>query len=198
MRLACHVGYLSAPQWICMYSSPPLSFLEKRRGGKEKKRKKREWVMIFIVQVVSHIGVVSVALRLCSCTLSQKIQRANVCVPWLIHMCAMTYSHVCHDMAHSYVCHALYDSFICVPWLIHMCAMTHSYVCHDSFICVPCVILLILMCAMTQSRVWHDSSILGICRIQMWDMTSSFERHVVKILIVFLLRVFPSFFFLVL
>jgi len=44
---------------------------------------------------------------------------AFICVPWLIHMCAMTHSYVCHD------------SFIyafCVPWLIHMCAMTDSYV----------------------------------------------------------------------
>jgi len=56
------------------------------------------------------------------------------CVPWLIHMCAMTHSHVCHD------------SFTCVPWLIHMCAMTHSHMCHDSSMCVPC---LIHMCAMT-------------------------------------------------
>jgi len=64
------------------------------------------------------------------------------CVPWLIHMCAMTHSHVCHD------------SFTCVPWLIHMCAMTHSHVCHASFTCVPC---LIHMCAMTYSHVCHDS-----------------------------------------
>jgi len=71
-----------------------------------------------------------------------------VCVPWLILMCAMTHSYVCHDSMmqavavarlqlpwYSYLCH---DSFICVSWLIHMCAVTHSYVsvthsyvCHD-------------------------------------------------------------------
>jgi len=39
-----------------------------------------------------------------------------ICVPWLIHMCAMTHSYVCHD------------SFICVPWFIHVCAMTQSFV----------------------------------------------------------------------
>jgi len=50
-----------------------------------------------------------------------------ICVPCLIHMCAMPHSCVCRD------------SFICVPCLIHMCAMTHSYVCHYSFICVPCL-----------------------------------------------------------
>jgi len=63
---------------------------------------------------------------------------------WLIRMCAMTHSYVCHD------------SFICVPWFIHMCAMTHSYVCHDSFICVP---WFIHMCAMTHSYVCHDSQV---------------------------------------
>ena len=41
-----------------------------------------------------------------------------ICVPWLIHMCAMTHSYVCHD------------SFICVTWLIHMWDMTHWYVWH--------------------------------------------------------------------
>ena len=58
---------------------------------------------------------------------------SSICVPWLIHTCAMTHSYVCHE------------SFICVPWLIHMCAMTHS--------CVP---WLIHMCAMTHSYVCHD------------------------------------------
>jgi len=51
------------------------------------------------------------------------------CVPWLIHTCAMTHSHVCHD------------SFTRVPWLIHMCAMTLSYVklCQDpAFISLLC------------------------------------------------------------
>ena len=47
---------------------------------------------------------------------------------WLIHMCVMTHSYVC--LFHSHVCH---DSCTCMPWLIHMCAMTHLYVCH-----VPC------------------------------------------------------------
>jgi len=60
-------------------------------------------------------------------------------VPWLIRMCAMPHSYVCHD------------SFICVSWLIHTRAITHSYyarwhshiyicVCHDSFIRVPWLI----------------------------------------------------------
>jgi len=55
-----------------------------------------------------------------------------ICVPWLIHMCSMTHSHVSlyestsqnprepleFSVMRSYVCH---DSFIFVPWLIHMC-----------------------------------------------------------------------------
>jgi len=66
-------------------------------------------------------------------------------VIWLIHMCAMTHSHVCHDSLTSVVCapgitilqtnmnesyHNMKwcDSFICV----HMCDMTQSHVCHDS------------------------------------------------------------------
>ena len=71
------------------------------------------------------------------------ICKSFICVPRLIHMCAMTHSYVCHDSrlhslfslyaTPSYVCH---DSFICVPWLIHMCDMTHSYVWQGSFIYV--------------------------------------------------------------
>ena len=46
----------------------------------------------------------------------------RICVPWLVHMCDMTHSHVCHDPC------------IRVPWLIHRCSRTHAHVCHDSFI----------------------------------------------------------------
>ena len=60
------------------------------------------------------------------------------CVPWLIHMCAMTHSHVCHD------------SFTCVPWLIRTCDMTHSHVWHDLFTIVRWLIT---------RRAWHDSFI---------------------------------------
>jgi len=103
-----------------------------------------------------------------------------ICVPRLIHMCAMIHSYVCHDslicvpwlihmcaLTHSYVCHFL---FICVPWLIDMCAMTHWYVCHDSFICVP---WLIHMCAMTRSYVCHDSFICVPWLVHMCAMTHS-------------------------
>jgi len=85
-----------------------------------------------------------------------------ICVTWLIHMCATTHSHVCHD---SFICvtwliHMFYMTQslvwldpLYVTWLIHMCDMTHSYVWHDSFICVT---WLIHMCDMTQSLVWLD------------------------------------------
>ena len=94
------------------------------------------------------------------------------CVPWLIHVCAMT---------HSYVRHV---SVICVSWLIdmcawliHMCAMTHSYVCHDSFICVP---WLIDTCAMTHSYVHRDSLICVTWLIPLaaqWLHCSACVRH---------------------
>ena len=50
---------------------------------------------------------------------------SGTCVPWLIHMCTMTHSHVWHD------------SLPYKTWLIHICAMTHSHMCHDSFAYVP-------------------------------------------------------------
>jgi len=43
-------------------------------------------------------------------------------VPWLMHICAMTHSYVCHD------------SFICVPWLIHKCDINHSYTIHVTWL----------------------------------------------------------------
>jgi len=72
-------------------------------------------------------------------------QECIICVTWLIHVCAMTRSHVWHD------------TIIYVTWHIHMCDMTHSYVWHDSFMCVP---WLIHMCDMTLSYMWHDSTSL--------------------------------------
>jgi len=80
-----------------------------------------------------------------------------ICVWWLIHMCVMIHSYVCHD------------SFICVWWLIHMCVMTHSYVCHDSFICVS---WLIHMCVMTHSYVCGDSCVCVSWRnVMIWLVT---------------------------
>jgi len=46
------------------------------------------------------------------------------CVPWLIQMCDMTHSWVCHEEVTTYhIAHVCHDSFKCVPWLIHECAM---------------------------------------------------------------------------
>ena len=61
-------------------------------------------------------------------------------VPRLIHICAMTQSHMCHASSHmcftekrqrdvAYVTH-LCLSVHTVPWLIHICAMTQSHMCH--------------------------------------------------------------------
>ena len=44
------------------------------------------------------------------------LMRESIWVTWLIPMCAMTHSYVCHD------------SFLCVTRLIPMCAITHTYV----------------------------------------------------------------------
>ena len=60
-----------------------------------------------------------------------------ICVPWLIHICATTFSYVCHD---SFTCVPCDMTHSYVTWLIHMCATTHSYthlfqskrhVCHE-------------------------------------------------------------------
>jgi len=106
-----------------------------------------------------------------------------VCVPWRIHMCAMTQSHVYYDpvicvpwlswmcaMTHSleldhrhiakrWRCKATY-CIIYVLWLIRMCAVTHSYVCHDRGICVP---RLSYMCAVTHSSVWRVQWLIHMC-----------------------------------
>jgi len=90
-----------------------------------------------------HMPCVPWLIHMCAITHSYVWRDSFICVTWLIHMWGMPHSYAMCAMTHSYVCH---DSFICVTWLIHMCDMTHSYVRHASFICVPC---LIHVCAMT-------------------------------------------------
>jgi len=110
-----------------------------------------------------------------------------VCVSWLIPMCAMTRSHIYHDV------------FMCVPWLVYVCAMphcsvwrgctgasvgmcvtcvscvcnvrvmTHSYVCHDTFPRVP---WLIYTCAMTHLHVCHDSFTCVPCHTALCDVAA--------------------------
>jgi len=79
-------------------------------------------------------------------------------VTWLIHMCAVTHSHMWHDL------------FICVPWLIEMWDMTHSHVRLDSLIRKKYtrqwsethanhLVMGIHTCDMTgitHSHLWHD------------------------------------------
>ena len=97
---------------------------------------------------------------------NRALTTTQVCVPWLMRMCAMMHAYVCH---------------ICVPWRICMCAMIHlptclyflphelgttpraqivcwwqdRYVCRDACVCVP---WLICTFAMTHLYVCHDSS----------------------------------------
>jgi len=63
---------------------------------------------------------------------SHNTGNTSSCVPWLIHMCAMTHPYVCRD------------SF--------MCAMTHPYVCHDVAHC-----LYVCQTHMQWGIQWHDS-----------------------------------------
>jgi len=64
---------------------------------------------------------------------------ASSYTPWLILICAMTHSCVCHDsfLSVEWQCkrdpHTWHDTFLCVPWLILLCAMTYS-------LCVPWLI----------------------------------------------------------
>jgi len=85
-----------------------------------------------------------------------------MCVPWLMHVCAMTHTYVCmtysyvtkrihmwndpfiRDMTHENVWH---DSCMHVTWLTCTCAMTHVYMCHDARTCVPWLI-----------HMWRDVS----------------------------------------
>jgi len=87
------------------------------------------------------------------------------CVAWLIHMCNMTHSYMCHD------------SFTCVTWLSHVCDLNHTYIyiyrrTHDVLQCVAvccsanrrnvCVLWRIHVCDMTHMThpcMWHDSVI---------------------------------------
>ena len=98
-------------------------------------------------------------IRMCS-THSHAWHDAFVCVPCLMHMCAMTHACVRHDswmcvtwlmnvcdMTHECVTWLTdlydmtgacvwHDSFMCVTWPMHICAMPYWYVCHDSCMCV--------------------------------------------------------------
>jgi len=62
----------------------------------------------YTLSYLSHTCTFSLS-HTCTCSLSD----THLCVPWLIHMYAVTHAYVCRD------------SFICMTWLT-------SYVCHDS------------------------------------------------------------------
>ena len=141
-----------------------------------------EWVMALQKQKrhVAHMDEIYHIFNVCKSNLTHEYvcHDSLICVPWLLHMFAMTplRSYVCHD-SFTFVCvpwhicirmclhlchdsfllihmcdmtpsYVRQDSFICVTWLMHTCAMTNSHACHDSFICGPWLIY-IRMCAMT-------------------------------------------------
>ena len=104
-----------------------------------------------------------------------------ICVPWLIHMCAMTHSYVCHD---SFIC----DVNPCIQgWGVRVCVCIcvcgggvagskspnspYSYVWHDSFTCVPS---LIHTCTMTHWYVCHDAFVCVPWLIRTCAMTHSY------------------------
>jgi len=90
------------------------------------------------------------------CEMPHTWRDAFICVPWLIHMCGMTYEHVWHD------------SFVRVTLLIHMCHMTHSYVWHDAFTCdMP------HSCVMWRIRVLHDAFMCDTTQIRCWAGSSN-------------------------
>jgi len=75
---------------------------------------------------------------------------ASIYVTWLIPMCAMTHSYVCHDSFNymeqfvsggaSRTRHQRDDSFICMPWPIHVCNTPHLNVTRSmpwSIVAVP-------------------------------------------------------------
>jgi len=66
---------------------------------------------------------------------STKMRAAFTRVTWLIHMCDMTHSHVCHDS---------FTSVTCVAWLIHLRDMTGSFVWRDDLL------------VREKARVWED------------------------------------------
>ena len=68
--------------------------------------------------------------------------RFLICVPWVMHTCAVTFHHVWRDtyitsQATIYMpspCHHML--LICVPRLTYMCAMTHARVCRNVRTCM--------------------------------------------------------------
>jgi len=85
---------------------------------------------------IHYVGVAMKAATsciLCRNCLHPLPLRNDSCIrmPWLIHMCDMTNSYVCHDLTH-YVSGLrmpqLRTSFAPVTWLIHTYAVTHLYV----------------------------------------------------------------------
>jgi len=89
-------------------------------------------------------------------------------VSWLIHICTMSHSYMCHDslqyansIVHMYSEYRVNMSCVwCikyVPWRIHMYAMTHRNMQTVSYTCTPNIAWMCHICAMTRSYKYHDS-----------------------------------------
>ena len=93
----------------------------------------------------------------------------STCVPWLIHMCDMTYLNV-HSRqrpVHSYV---WYASFICVPWLIHTLAMAQSLCVTWLIHGLHCVAVCCMQCvAVWDVLQWVVKTTLAMAHTLMWQ-----------------------------
>jgi len=89
-----------------------------------------------------------------------------MCVPWFIHICAMTHIYVCHDSFMSWN-----ESG---SWLIHICATIHSYVCHDPFISA---LGLIHICEITNSQFPYVICMNESCPMYEWVMSHIWLSH---------------------
>ena len=81
---------------------------------------------------------------LCDMTGSYVWHDIVVCVPWLIHTCAITHSYTRRLWLRSHLdagdVFSWHVWLCCVIWLDHICNMTKSYVCHGWVIRVPWLI----------------------------------------------------------
>jgi len=123
-------------------------------------------------------------MHMCAMTHSHVLHDSCTCVTWLIHIRSTTQDleRGTHAQHHAYVCH---DSFTCMTWLMHMCDMTHSYTINYPRSWAKyahptsfiCVPWPIHMCAMTHSYVCHDSFICEPWLLHTYEMSRSYVRH---------------------
>jgi len=110
---------------------------------------------LMYVHANSHLYVCPWRMHMCAMTILYIVSVPTACilsVSWLMSMCIMTNSCVCHD---SFVC-VTWVMYVCVLWLIHVCVSWLIHVCVGSI--PPAQMLsvswLIHMCAKTHSFVY--------------------------------------------